>query len=190
MRGTRVPGLSPLYNMGENIMITAQQARNTVRQEHHKIRYMPGQHKIPRVWIMLADRRTAKIFSKDSAQLVLMEELKADPMDFPKGYPNHAIGRVISACSGFVRHKLEPRKAPGEEEALAFARQLAHRLEELAHEGRFDRLILVAAPAMLGNLRKTFSKRLHAVIGATAARDLTKTRDDRLYGELKKIVRF
>lgn len=147
-------------------------------------------HRKKRTAILIADRRIAKIFTKNGDSLNLIATLKPEPMDFSKGLSNHNLGRIVSSCSRFIHHKLEPRKTPGEEEASLFARQVSEWLDETVRDNTLDRLILVAAPAMLGNLRKSMSKQVQNLVNAEAARDLTKMNDKKLYKELKKIVQM
>ena len=54
-----------------------------------------------------------------------------------------------------------------------FARDLADRLYKAAHAGRFDRLILVAPPRTLGELRDALHKEVRARVIAEIDKDLT-----------------
>ena len=56
---------------------------------------------------------------------------------------------------------------------------LVEAVARLAKEGRFDHLVLVAAPKILGDLRELLPKTVHGKIVAEINKDLTKipTRD-------------
>jgi protein required for attachment to host cells len=54
-----------------------------------------------------------------------------------------------------------------------FAGEMAERLYKLAHAGRFDRLVVVAPPKVLGNLRKAFHKEVSGRITAEIPKELT-----------------
>ena len=49
---------------------------------------------------------------------------------------------------------MEPPTDPQRYAKYEFARELAERLEEAVHAHRFERLVLVAAPKTLGDLRE------------------------------------
>ncbi len=49
--------------------------------------------------------------------------------------------------------KSPPESSPREIDEATFSKQIAERLYKLAHEGAFDRLILVADPGTLGEIR-------------------------------------
>lgn len=65
-----------------------------------------------------------------------------------------------------------------------FARDLADRLYKAAHAGRFDRLILVAPPRTLGELRDALHKEVRARVIAEIDKDLT----NHPVHEIEKIV--
>jgi protein required for attachment to host cells len=74
---------------------------------------------------------------------------------------------------------MEPRTDPQRYAEYAFARDLSDHLEKAANEHRFDRLVVVAAPKALGDLRELLPKTVHGKIVAEIAKDLTNvpTRD-------------
>jgi protein required for attachment to host cells len=80
---------------------------------------------------------------------------------------------------GGQRHGMEPRTDPQRYAEYAFARDLSDHLEKAANEHRFDRLVLVAAPKALGDLRDLLPKTVHGKIVAEIDKDLTNipTRD-------------
>ncbi|TQS72467.1 host attachment protein [Rhodobacteraceae bacterium] len=54
-----------------------------------------------------------------------------------------------------------------------FADDLAERLYKMAHKGRFDHLVIVASPSVLGNLRSAFHKEVSDRIIAEIPKDFT-----------------
>ncbi|HSM53307.1 MAG TPA: host attachment family protein [Erythrobacter sp.] len=54
-----------------------------------------------------------------------------------------------------------------------FAEHIAERLGEGASQGRFEKLVVIADPRTLGNLRDAYSADLKAAIVAEIAKDLT-----------------
>ncbi len=73
-------------------------------------------------------------------------------------------------------------------EALSFAHEIADWLDEPARSNDFDRLVLIAAPQTLGELRKILSKPVQMRIVTEVDKDLTKMSDKDLQVELEKIV--
>lgn len=151
-------------------------------------RHIKRGHKIPRIWILLADRRHVRIFSKTDGHL---EEIgSAVPQSHVGNVPNHTQGRVVSSASGVLHHKLPPRSTVEEKESLSFAQDIATWLDEAVREDAFDRLVLAAAPHVLGDLRKTLNKTVHARVVAEVDKDLIKMKEKDIYEELEKIVWF
>lgn len=54
-----------------------------------------------------------------------------------------------------------------------FAADLADRLYKMAHKGKFERLVLVAAPEVLGELRKNLHKEVADCVVGEVAKNLT-----------------
>ena len=75
-------------------------------------------------------------------------------------------------------------------EALSFVHEIADWLDDSVRDNAFDRLVLVAAPQTLGELRKILSKPVQTRIIAEVDKDLTKMKDRDLQVELEKIVWF
>ena len=65
-----------------------------------------------------------------------------------------------------------------------FAADLADKLFEKAHAGEFERLILVAAPSILGELRKS----LHKEVADKVVGEIDKTLTNHTVDEIEKIV--
>lgn len=68
---------------------------------------------------------------------------------------------------------MEPATDPQRHAEYTFARDLADHLEKAANEHRFDRLVLVAAPKALGDLRGLLPKTVQSKIVAEINKDLT-----------------
>ena len=97
-------------------------------------------------------------------------------------------GRVFdrAATSGVRRgatghHATGGERSPRRQAATVFARRIAADLSAARESRRFDRLMLIAAPAFLGVLRKALPKALRASVVAEVAKDLI--------GEPKSAVR-
>ena len=79
-------------------------------------------------------------------------------------------GRVHESASS-ARHAVEPRTDPHREAKRAFARHLAEELE--ARQGGYARLVLVAPPAFLGDLREALGDAARRKLAGSLDKDLT-----------------
>jgi protein required for attachment to host cells len=87
-----------------------------------------------------------------------------------------------------VHHKYEPHFGASQYQELFFTHQLAQWLEVAVNENAFDRLVLIAAPRTLGNLRKSLSKRVHAHVVAEISKVMTKHTEEMLCKELSHVL--
>lgn len=78
------------------------------------------------------------------------------------------------ASEGSRRSSMEYRSDPVRDDERAFASLLTQVLDSHRRAGDFDRLAVVAAPRMLGDLRHAFTNALRSVTIREVARDLTR----------------
>ena len=145
---------------------------------------------MPTTWILVADGGRARLFEQDrkSRSFAPVAERdfvgsRAQSKEIASDRPGRTFdsaGRGQSGDAGARgRHAMEPGTDPHRYAEYAFARDLAEHLEKAANEHRFDRLVVVAAPRVLGDLRALLPKTVHGKIVAEINKDLTKvaTRD-------------
>ncbi len=99
--------------------------------------------------------------------------------------PGRTFDRV-----GTGRHAKEPRVDWHRFEKHKFARSMAKVLDKAAGNGAFDRLVLVAPPQTLGELRSALDKKTRARITAESAKDLTNLSIHELPEHLSEVVRL
>lgn len=157
---------------------------NAVNQNH----YISGHHKIPRIWVVVADKHRARIFTKPNGHLEQIGE--AMPVRRYKNNPKHVVGRVFSSASRYIRHCLSYKQDQEFKMALDFVGDLALFLEQAEKERAYDRLVLAAPPKMLGNFRKLLNENVQSKIIAEVNKDLTKMSEGKLMEEIKSIVWF
>lgn len=150
----------------------------------------PGGHLVPRIWVLVADGHRMRAFRKTSGQLELVAEARPSPSRRAGRIPDDAMGRVGSSAGGTIRHKLEPRMDEGRKAVRSFAEDIAAWLDGAVAENAFDRLVLAAAPKMLGELRRVIAAPVQARIVAEVSKDLTKMDERALAAELEKVVWF
>jgi protein required for attachment to host cells len=107
-------------------------------------------------WIVVANQSEARIYTREKrgGPLVELDRLEhaighSRAGDIQSDRPGRAFERV-----GDVRHAMQPEVDPKEQEARTFAKQVGDYLASAQQQGRFGKLVLVAAPHFLGLLRK------------------------------------
>ena len=133
-------------------------------------------------WILVADGQRARLVENKGPGKGL-QPVTAEPLLHPdppsRDLGTDRPGRVAESVGG-ARHAVEPRTDPHRDEKRRFARELAERLDRAAAEGAYTRLILVAPPQMLGDLRDVLTSRTRALVAAEIDKDLTKATDAEL----------
>jgi protein required for attachment to host cells len=94
-------------------------------------------------------------------------------------------GRVFTSASAghgrrgaVAHHSAGGEQSPREHVATVFARRIADELVTARQDKKFDRLVLIVAPAFLGILRKALPESLQSVVSAEVPKDLQDPTDD------------
>lgn len=140
-------------------------------------------------WVLVADGARARFFRSEGWSSGLAPAL--DDADHPSR-PSREIGsdrpgRVVESADG-ARHALAPRVDWHEYEKHLFAKSIAEILNEAATGERYDRLVLVAPPKTLGELRAALGKSARERLVAAIDKDLTKASLDELIRHLEAVV--
>jgi protein required for attachment to host cells len=138
-----------------------------------------------RTWVLVADAGRARILEGDgSGHLVQVEGLSFET-ELP---PTHELvadrqPRSIESVGG-ARHAISKGEDPHRKEKRKFVETIAHVLEERLDRNSFDRLVVVAPPQALGDLRGALAERVRARVVTEVAKDLTKTPTIEIPGHL------
>jgi protein required for attachment to host cells len=127
-------------------------------------------------WVLVADGQRARVLERLSLS-EQWQELEAEAQEVFDP-PSHALGterpgRTHESVGG-ARHAIEPRQDAHEARKVAFARDLAERIEAAAEAKRFARLIIVAPPSFLGHLRDALGDATRQRLRGSLDLDLTK----------------
>jgi protein required for attachment to host cells len=131
-----------------------------------------------RIWVLVADGARARVLRN-----VVTHERAAEPLEelvftSPKKQLREIMadkpGRGFASAGAARRSSMEYHSDPVHEEQQAFAETLVSVLDEHLVAGDFDRLAIIAAPRMLGDLRQALSETLRSVTVAEISKDLTK----------------
>jgi len=150
-------------------------------------------------WILTADSATARIYSvpasKYKSELTFLKELnhaegKMKPQDLvtdrPGAYnPGHAQPSSANAVKGFsIGHYVT--RDPKEVEIDKFIKEIAKMLEHAHSTHQYEKLILVAAPHILGLLNKNLSKEVKKIIKHSIIKDGIHISDTALHNLIQE----
>jgi len=146
--------------------------------------------KATRTWILIADGARARILENDGpgkgVKAVKGGEFHTDLQPDREVFADRPGRTHDSAGPG--RHAMEPPVSPHRTAKAEFARSLVETLDGKLAQGAFDRLIVVAPPQALGDLRRHFSGALKACLMAELHKDLTKVPDSEIASHLKDVL--
>lgn len=126
-------------------------------------------------WIVVADNAGARLFAHEGPGTGLkpINELshpagRLHDRDIGSDRPGRSFDRM-----GSGRHAMDPRQTPREHENELFTRDIAKVLTEGRHQHRYQKLVLVAAPKVLGSLRAQLDDATSEAVMASLDKDLT-----------------
>lgn len=128
-------------------------------------------------WIVVADGVRARLFVNRGVGKGIEPILDREFVG--SNLPTREIGtdqpgRTFDSAGVGSRHAMEPPTDPQRYQKRLFARNMAGQLDGARKAGAFDRLVVVAPPDTLGDLRAAFSRQLQARVMGEIAKDLTK----------------
>ncbi|HVJ42463.1 MAG TPA: host attachment protein [Dongiaceae bacterium] len=142
-----------------------------------------------KTWILVADAHHAEIWLRQDHQQPEKADVLAPTTQhrFAREIGSDKPGRAIASSDG--RHaSVEPHADLLEGEHKQFARELTEFLERSLTEHGFDRLVVIAAPKMLGLLRACRTQKLSPLVIAEAAKDLVKSPAEDVRAEILALL--
>ena len=131
-------------------------------------------------WVVLADGARARIVAKEGpgAELKLIYEAEDATAKLPAreieadrpGRTFDSGGHGDAAAQG--RHAYEPPTDPRRKQQADFIRAVDEVLDAAASKGSFDRLVLIAPPKALGDLRASLAKHVSRMVSEEIPKDL------------------
>ncbi len=141
-------------------------------------------------WILVADAARARVLASTGPGSALSQvpglHVEADHQK-TSDIVSDKSGRTFQSV-GSGRSAYQPHSDPHRELKKSFAHHLAAMLVEKATAGAFDRVVLVAPPSFLGDLRASMSEPMLSRVHAEVAKDLTKTPNDEIRGHLGDVL--
>lgn len=137
-------------------------------------------------WVVVADGARARIFEAHrhapGLRPVLPYDLTASRLrDRDRG--SDRAGSTHQSA-GYGSHSMDPQTDPVDHEHDLLAREVAQVLAHGRHEHRVDAIVLVAAPAFLGRLRRAIDSQTRALVVAEDGRDLSRLPEHELEGRI------
>ncbi len=143
-----------------------------------------------RTWILIADGARARIVENlghgKGIHAVPHSDLRVDHRP-SRELGDDRPGRVVES-HGTARHAVEPRSDPHQKLERLFAHQLADILADCHGKHEFDRLVVVAPPVMLGDLRQALGAEVRKAVVAEINKDLTKIPNDEVLRHIESEI--
>ena len=143
-------------------------------------------------WILVAHRAGARIFENTGPGqgLRLLENIpnpegKLKNIDINSDKPGRAFDNF-----GGARHSMSKEHEPKEQQAIRFAKQLGETLDKGRTSNQFSKLVLVAEPRFLGELRAALPSHTASLVSATVDKDLGGISDRDVPGHLGEAVQL
>ncbi len=135
-----------------------------------------------RTWVLVADSAKARAV-RWAGRIAPVESVERFDLHY-----HHQRGRDIMSerpgrtheSQGATRHAIEPRTDPVRVAERRFAESVVQELNDRFAKNEFDRLVLVAGPTMLGDLRAALPVELQRVVHGELCKDLTHLANDQL----------
>jgi len=141
-------------------------------------------------WILIADGGQAKVFEHTGAGTGLravsdfmLEEEHLKAQDIMADKPGRSFSSV-----GQGRSSYQPETDPVQAREAQFVKSVAERLDRRFQSGDFQRLVIAAAPAALGDLRPHLSKGLQGALIAELPKDLTNIPTGKLESHFEDVL--
>jgi len=139
-------------------------------------------------WILVANQAEAQIYSSCQlpGNLLLVDVLaNKEGTAHPRDLISDAPGRAFDS-TGSGRHAMEPNTGVKVEQRRRFVKEMVERLQTAHSKGGFDKLVLLAAPAVLGVLRKSLTADLTKSVIKEIPKDVIGQDVDKIQSQLKR----
>jgi len=140
------------------------------------------------IWILVANQAEAQVYSASRlpgslapVYSLVHEEGKAHARDLVSDAPGRVHDRM-----GSGRHSMEADTGVKEEARRRFAKEIVTRLKSDYLKANFDRLVVLAAPGVLGVIRKTLTGDLEKAVIKEISKDVAGQDIFRIQEQLKR----
>lgn len=138
------------------------------------------------IWILVANQAEAQIYSSErlrgNLSLVVALANKEGTAHL-RDLVSDAPGRAFDSY-GPGRHAMEPNTGVKEEQRRKFVKEMVERLQSARLKGSFDQLVIFAAPAVLGVIRKILTPDLEKIVAREIPKDLVGQGVDKIQSQV------
>jgi protein required for attachment to host cells len=152
--------------------------------------HVPEKEKIPRTWVVIADGKSAHIYCKTVNRLAVILDEGNDFLPHQHNGAHQNRGHRSWVSSETIHYCSNPEDRLDHLHLSSFVHKLAELLDKAEKEKVFDRLIVIAPPAVLGQMRQHFSSDVQQCIIAELNKNLTHLSERELYDYLENILWF
>lgn len=137
-------------------------------------------------WVLIADGEKA-LFLRNTVDAIspTLEVIRKNEQENPSDYDQSANRPGRKHDTGVGQRSAMEDTDWHELAKERFAHELSDMLYKYAHRGAFERIVLVAAPHVLGDLRQALHKEVRDKVVAEIAKDLTHHPLDKVETMLK-----
>lgn len=128
--------------------------------------------KTPKTWVIVCNGDIARVFAF-TARGKPIAALDDEVWHAPEVNEAADMPGMTHSSTGPSQHRMAPHTGP-DKGLEAFAVDIADRLAKALKAARFERLIVVSAPRLLGRLRERLDDAVRASIWVEIDRDLTR----------------
>lgn len=135
-------------------------------------------------WFVVADSVRARVFALDKRgqRLTQVQELNHPQSRWHEGETDMPVGTLEKQSPG--RYDLSESVSPKEHGAWKLCKAVADMIETARVQGRLKRLILVAAPQLMGELRKTLSDQAKLLVAKELDKNLASMEESDILAHL------
>jgi protein required for attachment to host cells len=140
-------------------------------------------------WVLVSDAARGRIFelSQDRDLVPAYKRELIGETQPSRDIASDRPGRTFDR-SGGGRHAKEPHTDPKRHAKAELAHEIGRVLDSERKKGAYDRLIIVAPPQFLGDLRAAMSKPVQELIVAEVNKDLSKLAPHQLKEQLGDVL--
>lgn len=139
-------------------------------------------------WVAVLDHQRLQVYRTEPPRWRLLREedpAREQPLPRSSEIISDREGRSFDSLGG-QRHAMQPHSDPREIEARRFLASIATDLLQAKRAGRYQRLVIVAPPKAMGELRGLLPAELAEVVAAELTEDLTRMPLKELEGHLAR----
>lgn len=138
------------------------------------------------IWYLVADGARARLFKTDridgdleETDVYINEDGRLENKDFDRDRPGRR-------SQGKHRSAMGDDDGPREHEEKKFAKRLAEMLDDAYDNDAFDRFSIIAAPKMLGHIKKKLEKDTKGSLRGTRSKNLTRMSKEDIQEHISK----